>query len=309
MKILAATFVGSICVMLAVVATSGSSIAASTGPTSMLAPGDQLVYEIAIELQQHHITTTTASKTEDRAAESSAQGTETFTIYAVGKDGVAFATVDASFKGTENGKPFESHTMTTAKVLPDGRLRVKDQFGLGISDAMSFANTTTAEMARHVLRLGAGWTTPLTTPYARVIMVRKVANVKTYQGYRAYEVQSLGAGDLIKTTDGLPATGTLTITGTSYYDKKDHLFIGESVRTLMVVQPATSSHDNYSATMQVVLDAWTHGTPPPVAPSAAPPVVSASPASTAAPLYASPAPIPSIYGSTPVPTVTPRLGP
>lgn len=279
----------------------------------MVVPGDQLVYEIAIELQQHHITTNAASKTEDRAAESSAQGTETFTIYAVGKDGVAFATVDANFKGTENGKPFESHTTTTAKVLPDGRLRVKDQFGLGISDAMSFANTTTAEIARHALRVGFAWSTPLTTPYARVIMVRKVASLKTYQGFRAYEIQSLGSGDLIKTNDGLPATGTVAISGTSYYDRKDHLFIGEAVRTLMVVQPATSSHDNYSATMQVVLNAWTHGTPPPTAPRAAPPVLSASPASTPEPTppprYGSPAPLPSIYGSTPVPTVTPRLGP
>jgi hypothetical protein len=308
-KILAASLAASIGVTLAVVATSGSSIAAYTGPTSMVAPGDQLVYEIAIELQQHHITTNAAAKTEDRAAESSAEGTETFTIYAVGKDGVAFANVDASFKGVENGKPFESHTTTTAKVLPDGRLRVKSQFGLGISDAMSFATTTSAEIARHVLRVGAVWTTPLTTPYARVVMLRKVANLKTYQGFSAYEVQSLGSGELIKTNDGVPSAGTVSITGTSYYDRKDHLFIGEAVRTLMVVQPAASSHDNYSATMQVVLNAWTHGTPPPAAPSAAPPVLSTSPAGTPASRYASPAPIPSIYGSTPVPTVTPRLGP
>ena|GEM_PF-1538423 len=309
MKILAATFAASIGLTLAVVATSGSSIAAHAGPTSIVAPGDQLVYEFAIELQQHHITTNAADKTEDRAAESSAEGTETFTIYAVGTDGIAFANVDASFKGVENGKPFESHTMTTAKVLPDGRLRIKNQFGLGISDAMSFANTTSAEIARHVLRVGAVWTTPLTTPYARVIMLRKVANLKTYQGFSAYEVQSQGSGELIKTTDGVPATGTVSITGTSYYDRKDHLFIGEAVRTLMVVQPAALSHDNYSATMQVVLNAWTHGTPPPAAPVAAPPVLSSSPASTPASQYASPAPIPSIYGSTPVPTITPRLGP
>ena len=309
MKILAAICAASIGVTLAVVATSGSSIAAYTGATSMVVPGDQLVYEIAIELQQHHITTSAAAKTQDKAAESSAEGTETFAIYAVGKDGVAFATVDASFKGIENGKPFESHTMTTAKVLPDGRLRVRDQFGLGISDAMSFANTMSAEIARHVLRLGAVWTTQLTTPYARVMMQRKVANLKTYQGFSAYEVQSQGSGELIKTNDGIPATGTVAITGTSYYDRKDHLFIGEAVRTLMVVQPAASSHDNYSATMQVVLNAWTHGTPAPAAPSAAPPVPGTSPAGTPELRYASPAPIPSIYGSTPVPTITPRQGP
>jgi len=308
-RILAAISAACIVVTSLVVATNGKSIAANPGPTLRLAPGDQLVYEIAIELQQHHITTTQASKTEDKAAESSAQGTETFTIIAIGKDGTAIATVDASFKGTDNGKPFESHTMTTAKVLPDGRLRVKDHFGLGISDAMSFANTTTAEIARHALRLGATWTTPLATPYARVTILRRVSTLKTYQGFSAYEVQSFGSGELLKTNDGLPTTGTVSVTGTSYYDKKDHLFIGEALRTLTVVQPSMSTHDNYSATMQVMLSSWTHGSPPPTVPSAALPVQSNSPASTPTPQYVSPVPIPSIYGSTPVPTVTPRLGP
>lgn len=308
MKILAATCVACILVSLLVVATSGTSIAANPPLAPILAPGDQLVYEIAIELQQHHITTTAASKTEDKAAESSAQGTETFTILAIGKDGTAFASVDASFKGTDNGKPFESQTTTTAKVLPDGRLRVKDKFGLGISDAMNFANTTTAEIAHHELRLGAAWTTPLETPYARVAIVRRVANLKAYQGFSVYAVQSFGSGVLLKTSDGLPTTGTVAVSGTSYYDGKDRLFIGEALRTLTLVEPGGSSHDNYSATMQVVLSSWTHGSPPPAEPSAAPPSQSSSPASTPTPQSTSPAPIPSIYGA-PVPTVTPRLGP
>lgn len=309
MRILAAMFTAIIGIGLALVVASGPSNATQTLPISIVAPGDQLVYEIAIELQQHHITNTSSSKTEDKAAESSAQGTETFTVYAVGKDGVALANVDVSFKGIDNGKPFESHTTSSAKVLPDGRLRLKNQFGLGISDAISFANTTTAEVARHVLRLGAVWSTPLITPFAHLIIQRKVASVKKYQGFSAYEIQSQGSGELLKTNDGIPTTGTVAITGTSYYDRNGHLFIGEAVRTLTVVQPAAASHDNYSATMQVVLSAWTHGTPPPSAQGVAPPVGSTSAASTPSPGYASPAPIPSIYGSTPVPTVTPRLGP
>jgi hypothetical protein len=306
-KNLAATAFALIFVSLLVIATSGSSIAAVSTPA--LAAGDQLVYEIAIELQQHHLIT--GARTEDKASESSTQGTETFTIYAIAKDGTAFANVDASFKGVDSGKPFESHTTTTAKVTPDGRLRVKNQFGLGISDAFGFANATTAEFAGHALRLGAAWTTPENTAYARLTLLRRVAGRKTYGGFNTYEVQSLGTGELLKTSDGLPATGTVAVSGTSYYDMKDHLFIGEALRTLTVVQQAgsESAHDNYSATMQVVLSSWAHGAPPSSEPSSQP---SSAPANTQPPpqaQYATPAPIQSIYGSTPVPTVTPRLGP
>lgn len=274
-------------------------------PATRLVAGDQLVYQITVELQQHH--TTAGAKPQDKALESSAQGTETFTIYSIGSDGTAYANVDASFQGTNNGEPFESHSTTAAKVMPDGRLLVKDQLGLGISDALSFGNTTTVEITQHPLRLGSAWLTPENTPAVRLTLSRKVVGMKTYQGFNAYEVQSIGSGELLRTSDGVPASGTVAVTGTSYYDAADHLLIGEALRTLTVVERSGSAgaHDNYSATMNVVLGSWTHASPAP-ATSTAP---EASPEGTPAAQQVSPLPIPSIYGSTPVPTITPRLGP
>jgi hypothetical protein len=292
--------IGTALILAAIVAVS-TGAAASSGTS--LAPGDQLIYQITVELQQHH--TTAGAHPQDKAVESSAQGTETFTIYAIGSDGTAFANVDASFQGTDRGTPFESHSTTAAKVMPDGRLLVKNQLGLGISDALTFANTTTAEITEHELHLGGAWTTPENTPSVHLTLSRTVVGQKIYQGFTAYEVQTLGSGELLKTNDGMPASGSVSVSGTSYYDAVDHLLIGEALRTLTVVQQPGSKggHDNYSATMDVVLSSWTHASPAPAAQSSP----EESPESTPAAEASTPVPIPSIFGPTPYPTVTPRL--
>ncbi|MBV8162882.1 MAG: hypothetical protein JOZ91_01305 [Candidatus Eremiobacteraeota bacterium] len=297
MKVLATACVG---IALVVMASDAVGAAGNT----RFAPGDQLVYEITVELQQHH--TTGGSKPRDEAVESSAQGTETFTIQSIGSDGIAFAGVDANFEGSDKGVPFQSHTSSTGKVMPDGQLLVKEPLGLGISEAMTFANTTAAEIDQHPLRLGVSWTTPQSTPAVQLTFARKVVGVKSYQGFTAYELQTLASGILRKTNDGNDAKGTIAVSGTSYYDQPNRLFIGEALRTLTVVQQpgSASTHDNYSTTMNVVLRSWTRAVPAPNA-SAGAPATEATP--TEEPAAAQPQP--SAYGPTPYATVTPRLSP
>jgi len=290
------------CVCIALLMMASNVVGAASN--ARFAPGDQLVYEITVELQQHH--TTGGTKTRDEAVESSAQGTETFTIQSIGSDGTAFAGVDASFEGSDRGVPFQSHTTSTGKVMPDGRLLIKEQLGLGISEAMTFANTTAEEIDQHPLRLGASWTTPQTTPAVLLTFARKVVGVKTYQGFTAYELQTLGSGTLRKTTDGKDAKGTIAVSGTSYYDEPNHLIIGEALRTLTVVQlpGSASKHDNYSTTMNVMLRSWTRAAPALEASPGAP-----APEETPTEEPAAPQPQPSGYGPTPYATVTPRLSP
>jgi hypothetical protein len=290
------------CVGLAILTMASDVVGAAT--SARFAPGDQLVYEITVELQQHH--TTGGAKPRDEAIESSAQGTETFTIQSIASDGTAFAGVDASFQGSDKGVPFESHTSSTGKVMPDGRLLVKEQLALGISEALTFANTTAAEIDQHPLHLGVSWTTPQTTPAVQLTFARKVVGVKTYQGFTAYELQTLGSGTLLKTNDGKDAKGTIAVSGTSYYDQPHHLIIGEALRTLTVVQQSSSSnvHDDYSTTMNVVLRSWTRASPAPSASGESP-----APETTPTAQPTGPMPQPSMYGPTPYATVTPRLSP
>ena len=279
--------------------------AAAASAPARFAVGDQLVYDITVELQQHH--TSGGAASHDKAMESAAQGTETFNITAVSADGTAQATVAASFQGTNKGTPFESHTSSPAQVMSDGRLVIKEQLGLGISEALSFANTTAVEAAGRPLQVDESWTSPQSSPYVRMTLARKVVGMKTYQGFTVYEIQTLGSGQLLRTTDGKEASGTVAVSGTSYIDQADHLLVGEAVRTLTVVQHqgSASSHDDYSATLNVVLRAWNRASPEPGVENAS---SAPSPEGTPSPVETAPMPVPSMFGPTPYPTITPRLG-
>ncbi len=281
---------------------TGAPRAAAGATASSLAVGDQLVYEITIELQQHHLAS--SPKRRDDATESLAQGSETFTINAIGQDGTAYANVDVAFQGSDEGQPVVIHTTTGAKILPDGSVRMKDQVGLGVSDAMSFANSTANEVAQHQLQVGSAWDSPLTSPYVKMTLARKVTGLSTYQGRTAFVIQSTGEGSLVKTTDGKPATGSVALSGNSYYDGADHLLIGEALRTLTVMElPGNGSpHDNYSTTMELVLSSWTHATQPETQSPTEQPQDPNSPTPQ-------PAALPTAYGTLVVPTVTPRLEP
>jgi hypothetical protein len=301
-RVLAAITTLSLVVMFVLAATPRAARAAN----SPFAAGDQLVYAITVELQQHHVRGS-GSKSLDNATASSAQGTATFTIYSIGSDGTAYANVALDFKGLNEGEPVTLDSVTTGKILPDGQLRTKTQVGLGVSDAIGAADTTAGEITGQApLAVGKSWTNAAKTPFILMTMTRKVVGKTKYGGFQAYALQSLGSGTLLKTADGQPASGTVTVSGTTYYDNHDRVLIGEALRSLTVVQMpgGASMHDDYSAAFNVVLNAWTHASPAPGGEAAAGTQASPQPGSTT---YA-PAPAASSTAPLPIPTVTPRSG-
>ncbi len=262
----------------AVAMLAASDLAVSTAATaSPFLPGDQVVYSVTVELQQHHVRG--KAKRDDIVSESSAQGTATFAIYAVGQDGTAFANVALDFKGTNEGQPVELQTTTPGKITAAGQLLTKAHLGLGVSDAFGAANTTSGEIARHeTLAVGKSWTNAAKTSFLTLDVKRTVVGRTRYQGFAAYTLQSVGNGSLLRTADGQPASGTITVGGTTYYDDRNRMLIGEAFRTLLIVQPAIPSmHDDYSSAFDVVLDSWTHASPAPLASAAPSPLDTSSP--------------------------------
>ena len=297
-------------ILLAVLALSFAAPRSSAATTPSLAVGDQLVYAITVELQQHHVKGGgPKTKSQDKTLESAAQGTETFTVYAIGADGTAFANVDLNFKGLDQGQPVAFQTTSPGKILPDGQLKVKSQIGLGVSDAISFANSTTLELGQHApLGVGKAWTNSAKTEFLAMTMSRKVVARSNYRGVTAFALQSNGAGALLRTADGKQTAGSITVSGTTYYDDQHRLLVGEALRTLTVVQQpeSASTHDDYSSALNVVLDTWRHSSGA-QASGAQQPAQQAAPEATetATPSYATP---PAMFGPTPYPTVTPRSG-
>lgn len=291
--------------ILLAVCASGGLAASSTS----LQPGDILIYDVTVELQQHHVDA--SAKNKEVTGVASGLGSQTISVYAIGSDGTAFANVQSTFKGDDNGRPIGFDMTFPAKVMPDGQMRMKNQLGGGISEAFNFANASTAEINVHATQLASGWTTVLKTPYMNFTLIRKVSGQAVYHDYPALELQSVGSGTLFKTADGKAASGTVSVSGTSYHDLRDHLLLGESLRTFTALQLSdkNSAHVNYSAAINIVLRSWMHSTatPNPNAGASALPTMG-EPGGPAAPASLAPSPAPSGYGPTPESTVTPRLG-
>ncbi|MBC5805118.1 MAG: hypothetical protein DLM53_01620 [Candidatus Eremiobacter antarcticus] len=312
----------------AATADSQPSAAKNTQP-GHLRVGDALTYAVTLELQQHH--SRMAPKLEERSSESSGEGTETVSIYHIASDGTALATVNAMFHGTQDGQPVILQTSFLAKVLPNGEMRAHGGLGRQIEEAFNFANTSAHEIAAHPQAAGTAWETVQQTPYASITIARKVNGRKTYQGFPVIEVQSVGTGLLKRTSDGQRVDGTIQLSGTSYYDYRDGLMIGESIRTLTIANAsgAPPAHSNYSAALNVMLSSLARAKPAAPRPgqavlqkapngaqapatnrqnAAASPPSSATlrPTTSPTPGQATPAPAPSGYAASPLPTVTPR---
>ncbi len=293
--------------------------------------GDSLTYAVTLELQQHH--SRLAQKLEERSSESSGEGTETISIYHIASDGTALGSVKAMFHGTQDGQPVILQTSFLAKVLPNGEMRAHGGLGRQIEEAFNFANSSAHEIASHPQAAGTAWKTVQQTPYASITIARKVNGRKTYQGFPVIEVQSVGTGLLKQTSDGQHIEGTIQLSGTSYYDDRDGLMIGESIRTLTIANGSgtPAAHSNYSSALNVMLSSLArakaaaprpgqavlqkapNGAQAPAsngqnAPSSPPGSATLQPATSRTPGQATPAPAPSGYAASPLPTVTPRTG-
>lgn len=270
---------------------------------SQLSSGDTLVYAVTLELQQH---TVPHAPLPEVSSEAAGEGSETLHIYSIGPDGTAYAKVDAVFRGVQDGKPVELHGNFFAKVLPDGQIRVRGGLDPTIDQALNFANAITREISAHSLAVGRNWRTVLDTDYVNLTVQRRVTGRKVYQQFPAAVIESTASGTLKKSSDGSKASGSVTLGGTSYYDDRDHLLIGESIRMLTVVRAANQSqgHTNYSASVNVVLSSLTHaGAPAPLSPLTPAPQAVQSPTPTPEPEA-----VPTGYGASPASTVTPRAG-
>lgn len=276
-----------------------------------LQKGDALVYAITLELQEHRV----QANGPDSSTEASGQGTEALHVYSIGADGTAYAKLAANFQGTQDGKPVQLQGNFLAKVYPDGQIRVQGGLQPSLDEAFNFANAIAREAALHKLTDGSTWRTVVRSPAIDLDVVRRVTGRKSYQNLPAVVIESTAGGVVKKTSEGAQTSGTVTLSGTAYYDDRDHLLIGQSIRILTTMQSpqSASAHVNYSAAINMVLSSLTRqtlgaGTAAPSPPVAAPPqpahAATATPAAAAGPsAAATPAP-----GPAPAATVTPRAG-
>jgi hypothetical protein len=294
---------------LAMAMLAGDAFAASSAPP--IQPGDVAKYDLSIELQVHvapapHTTQAPVS------IDTSVLGTETITGLRTDPDGSVHASVNVELQASGAGQSQNVRKTVYVKIQPDGSMDVEGGGNADVAQYMKTISDASKLYRDRVLHVGDSFSQTVTVPGImpiKVVSHAKVVGQQMYRGYPTFAIQSTGSGKIDNDIQGMHATGTFNVAGTTYVDQKDKLFIGEAVRSNVdaTIAGAAGNRVNAVATINLVLDSFTHGKPkqvPTAAPAAAP---SPTPAQTPTP---TPTPVDQYYTPTPpAPTPSPVVNP
>jgi hypothetical protein len=275
-------------------AVAVAALAASSG--SFLHVGDVVTYGLAIgvdvkvEPAPHTTQPPITMKT-------SVSGSETISALRADPDGSIHAKVDVALNSAgTSGTTIVNRTLLM-KVSPDGSVSGEGGEDATTMQYMRAVSDAAAPFKNRSLYVGEKFSQTVTLPGIvpmTVTTIGTVIGMKSYLGYPTYAIQSTGSGNFDTTIEGQPAKGTFEVAGTTYYDQRDKLLIGEAMRSTMNAQLSGSLNNRINAvsTVTLQLGSFVHGKPKP---AAVPHAVKAAP---------SPTPVPS-----PSPSSTPTLSP
>ena len=292
------------CVIAAVLVARGGLAAPAA---HIFHPGDVLQYDLAIELQVH-VSPAPHSSQPPISADTSALGTETIRVQRADPDGSVHASVDIAVRGAGGGQ--DLHRTIQVKIKPDGSMTPEGGADAAVTQYISAIGDAARQYSNRTLHVGDTFAQTVSMPGVipvKVTTQSRVVAQKTYRGYPTFAIESTGNGNIDTELAGTRAMGVVTVAGTTYIDQRDQLFIGEAMRSNVnaVVAGAQGDRVNMVATINLVLDSFTHGAvrpPPAAAPTAAPsPTPAASPSPRPPDEYYTPTP--------PAPTPSPVVNP
>lgn len=230
------------------------------------------------------------------AVKSAVYGTETITGLRSDADGSVHAKVDVSLDSAgTSGTTIVDRTLLM-KITPDGSV-----IGEGGEDATTMQYIQALSEASRPYRnrslyVGEKFSQTMQLPGVVPMTVNTQATVvgyKTYLGYPTYAIQSTGTGNFDTMIEGMRAKGVFDVAGTTYYDQRDRLLIGQAMRSSInaQVEGAQGNHITATTTVSLSLGSYVRGKPTPA------PVKHTAP-------RPSPTPAPS-----PSPSATPTLSP
>jgi hypothetical protein len=288
---------------------AGDALAASSAPP--IQPGDVAKYDLSIELQVH-VAPAPHTTQAPMSMDTSVLGTETITGLRSDPDGSVHASVNVALTSSGASQSQNVRQTLYVKIQPDGSMDVEGGGSAEIAQYMKTISDASKLYRDRVLHVGDSFSQITNVPGIMPITVvshMKVVAAQRYRGYPTFAIQSTGSGKIDNVIQGMHATGTFNVAGTTYVDQKDKLFIGEAVRSNVdaTIAGASGNRINAVATINLVLDSLTHGKPkqvPTAAPAAAP---SPTPAVTPTP---TPTPVDQYYTPTPpAPTPSPVVNP
>lgn len=284
---------------------AASALAAAN---SFLHVGDVVKYGLSIGVT---VNIAPAPKTTQQAVavKSNVYGTETITGLRTDADGSVHAKVDVALNSAgTSGTTIVNRTLLM-RIAPDGSVAGEggeDATTMQYIQALSEASSPYRNRALYV---GEKFHMSMQLPGVVPMTVDTQAAVvgeKTYLGYPTYAIQSTGTGNFDTMIEGMHAKGVFDVAGTTYYDQRDRLLIGQAMRSSINAQVSGSQGNHITATTTVSLSlgSYVHGHPTPPPAKHAPPRPSPTPTPTPSP---SPSAV-ATYGPNQYYTPTPPSG-
>jgi hypothetical protein len=268
-------------------------------------PGDVLVYDVALEFQNHVIPASNSS-VKPISMDTTLRGTETIAARSVDADGAVHVTATVALQGSYAGLPQAVDRTIPLTVMPDGSIRADDPQDASTAQYFAYLSQASRGLAARPLHVGDSFVRDVPVPGGYVDRIRSVSKVVSesrYRGYPTFAIQSTGDADLNSQIAGARATGKVSVAGTTYYDQVDQLLVGAAVRSNVDADMtgSTTGHISAITTMNLLLASWTHKAS--ASPSASPsPIPTAAPSPVPSP---TPAPSPTSGYYTPIPPAPP----
>lgn len=298
------------CAAVALIAGAGASAAPSG---AFLHVGDVITYGLST-IADADVAPAPNTAQPPVKVKTTVNGTETITGVRSDPDGSVHAKVDVVLDSSgTTGTTIINRTLLM-KVSPDGSVS-----GEGGEDAMTMQyaraiSDASAPFRDRQLYVGERFSQTLTLAGIVPMTVTTQAHVvglKTYLGYPTYAIESTGSGNFDTSLEGQRTKGVFDIAGTTYYDQRDRLLVGEAMRSSIDARLASAQGSRITAatTVTLQLQSYVHGKPKPAAPAKH---VAPSPTPTPSP---SPSPTPTLSPSQyytptpPAPTPAPSYMP
>ena len=284
-----------------IAATACAALALSLAASALAAPsgflhvGDVVRYGLSIGV---NVNVAPAPNTTQPpvTVRTNVYGTETITGLRADADGSVHAKVDVALNSAGTSGTTIVDRSLLMKIAPDGSV-----VGEGGEDAttmqyMQALSEASRPYRNRTLYVGEKFSQTMQLPGVVPMTVNTQATVvgeKSYLGHPTFAIQSTGTGTFDTMLEGMHAKGVFDVAGTTYYDQRDRLLIGQAMRSSInaQVEGAQGNHITATTTVSLSLGSYVHGKPTPA------PVRRAAPSP-------SPTPTPS-----PSPSATPTLSP
>jgi len=166
------------------------------------------------------------------------EGVATITVSSVDARGQARALIALDFSGVYDLRPWTIRPVVIATIEPDGGIHTDRSLGVEMDQLFNFISSTATQFAARPLRSNENWRSAqkFGSLPGSITYGHKVVGQKQYRSFPAFVIDTQGAATYQQMMGHQAVQAQTSVKGSSYYDARDKLYLGCTLRSLTVAQ-------------------------------------------------------------------------